>query len=211
MRNAWIVAQRELAAIFVQPIVYVFAIVMVIITGYVFAINLSFYVQSFGSGPPPAMDGTLDLIAFLMMIFAGPAISMRLLSEEQRSGTVELLMTLPVRDGEVVVGKWLAALIFYLVTLLLTLIYPFILLRFGNPDVGPIATGYLGALLWGAAILAIGVLASALTENQIVAFYSGGGHQPGPISGLGADQFFVHRSRSPAHHHHPGDKLADPP
>jgi ABC-2 type transport system permease protein len=174
MRNALIVAQRELAAIFVQPIVYVFSIVMIVITGLIFADELANYVLSFGGGPPPGVDSVLGLFASLTL-FVAPAITMRLLSEEQRSGTVELLMTLPIRDGEVVVGKWLAALVFYVVTLLLTLIYPFILLQFGNPDVGPIVSGYLGILLWGASLLALGLLASALTENQIVAFILGFG------------------------------------
>jgi ABC-2 type transport system permease protein len=77
---------------------------------------------------------------------------------------------MPVRDGEVVLGKFLAAFIFFLAVTALTLIYPFVLIRFGNPDMGPILTAYLGVILWGAGLLAIGVLASALTENQIVAF-----------------------------------------
>jgi ABC-2 type transport system permease protein len=104
------------------------------------------------------------------MLFAAPAITMRLLSEEQKSGTMELLMTLPLKDGEVVLGKFAASFVFYIVVTILTFMYPVALLRFGNPDIGPILTAYLGVILWGAALLAIGVLASALTENQIVAF-----------------------------------------
>ena len=95
---------------------------------------------------------------------------MRLVSEENQSGTIELLMTLPIRDIEVVIGKFLAAFIFYATVVALTLIYPFVLLRFGNPDVGPIVTGYLGLLLWGAALLGIGILTSSVAENQINAF-----------------------------------------
>jgi ABC-2 type transport system permease protein len=173
MRNAWIVAQRELGAMFVQPIAYAFAIILTLITGAVFAIQIAGYAQAaggqFGQAPPPTMGGILGFFAFLL-VFAAPAITMRLLADEQRSGTLELLMTMPVRDGEVVLGKFLAAFIFFLAVTALTLIYPFVLIRFGNPDIGPILTAYLGVILWGAGLLAIGVLASALTENQIVAF-----------------------------------------
>ncbi|MEW5986866.1 MAG: ABC transporter permease [Chloroflexota bacterium] len=169
MRNAWLVAQRELGAIFVQPIAYVFIIMILLITGYIFAAQIAFYVLQFGGGPPPSVANVLGLFTFLA-IFAAPAVTMRLLSEEQRSGTMELLMTLPIRDGEVVFGKWLAAFIFYLASVALTIIYPVILIRFGNPDVGPIFSGYLGTILWGAGLLGVGVLASAVSENQIVSF-----------------------------------------
>jgi ABC-2 type transport system permease protein len=167
MRNTWYVAQRELGAIFVQPIAYIFTIVLIGITGLIFSGQIA--AIAFTPGAPVSLTNVLGLFTFLF-IFAGPAITMRLLSEEQRSGTMELLMTLPLRDGEVVVGKFLAAFIFYLAAVGLTLIFPIILLNFGNPDIGPMITGYLGVLLWGAAILAIGLLASALTDNQMVAF-----------------------------------------
>jgi ABC-2 type transport system permease protein len=171
MRNIWIVARRELGSLFVQPIAYIFAIALILITGYLFAGQLANYALSsqFGGGPPPTVEPILRTFTFLML-FAGPAITMRLLSEEQKSGTMELLMTLPLKDGQVVLGKFLAAFIFYLVVVVLTFMYPLALLRFGNPDIGPILTAYLGVILWGAALLAIGTLASALTENQIVAF-----------------------------------------
>lgn len=171
MRNVWIVTRRELAALFVQPIAYIFAIALILITGYLFAGQLANYALSaqFGGGPPPSVGPILGTFTFLML-FAAPAITMRLLSEEQKSGTMELLMTLPLKDGQVVLGKYLAAFIFYLVVVALTFMYPLALLRFGNPDVGPILSAYLGVVLWGAALLAIGMLASALTENQIVAF-----------------------------------------
>ncbi len=168
MRNAWIVARRELGAIFVQPIAYIFAMMMTLIVGLIFSAQISF--PAFvGSAPPPALDQILNTFCFLA-IFGAPAITMRLLSEEQQMGTIELLMTLPIRDIEVVVGKFLAAFLTYCAVTALTLIYPVILLRFGNPDIGPLLSSYLGVLLWGAAILGIGVLASAMSENQINAF-----------------------------------------
>jgi ABC-2 type transport system permease protein len=172
MRNVWIVAQRELGAIFVQPIAYIFAIVIVALTGLIFAAQIA--AMAFQPGTPVSLQSVLGTFSFLF-IFAAPAVTMRLLSEEQRSGTMELLMTLPVRDGEVVVGKFLAAFIFYLATLAPTLVYPFVLINFGNPDIGPILSSYLGVLLWGAGLLAIGVLASALSENQMVSFIVGFG------------------------------------
>lgn len=168
MRNVWIVARRELGAIFVQPIAYIFAIMMTLVTGLLFSAQISFP-SAMGSGPPPSLAQILNTFTFLA-IFAAPAITMRLLSEEQQTGTIELLMTLPIRDMEVVVGKFLAAFLFYAVVVALTLIYPLILLRFGNPDIGPIFSSYLGVLLWGASLLGIGILASSMSENQINAF-----------------------------------------
>jgi ABC-2 type transport system permease protein len=167
MRNIWIVARRELGALFVQPIAYVFAIFMTLVTGLLFSAQLSF--PLFQGGPPPAIAQIISTFSFLS-IFAAPAITMRLLAEEQQTGTIELLMTLPVTDLQVVLGKFLAAFLFYASITALTLIYPIILLRFGNPDIGPMVSAYLGVLLWGAALLGIGILASALSENQINAF-----------------------------------------
>lgn len=169
MRNIWNVARRELGAIFVQPIAYIFAIAIVGITGFIFGSQIAQMVQAPGFAPVDVSQA-LQLYIFLLL-FVSPAITMRLISEEQRSGTLELLMTLPIRDGEVVIGKWLAAFIFYLATTALTLIYPFILIRFGNPDLGVLWTSYLATILAGAALLGIGILASAMTQSQIVAFF----------------------------------------
>jgi ABC-2 type transport system permease protein len=168
MRNIWIIARRELGALFLQPIAYVFAITITLITGLLFAAQLSFATLQ-GGGPPPDLAQILSTFTFLS-IFIAPALTMRLLSEEQQTGTLELLMTLPVRDMEVILGKFLAAFIFYLLIVALTFIYPVILLRFGNPDIGPMLSSYLGVMLWGASILGIGLLASAMADNQINAF-----------------------------------------
>lgn len=100
---------------------------------------------------------------------------MRLLAEEEKLGTLELLLTAPVREIEVVLGKFLAALGMFFVMLLLTLYYPFLLLWFGQPDLGPIFSGYIGIFLLGAVFLSIGLFASSLTLNQIVAFVVGSG------------------------------------
>ena len=168
MPNIWTIARRELGAIFVQPLAYIFGVIIIALTGYIFASELFFLATQPGS-LPINVQNVLGLYTFLYL-FAMPALTMRLLSEEQRSGTMELLMTLPLRDGEVVLGKFLAGFIFYLMTTALTLVFPFILFAFGNPDPGPIWTAYLGVILYGAALLGIGILASALSENQMVAF-----------------------------------------
>jgi ABC-2 type transport system permease protein len=98
-----------------------------------------------------------------------PLVTMRLFAEERRSGTIELLLTYPVRDGAVLVGKYLAALALYAIMIGLTVLYPGIVMYFARLEWGPILTGYLGLLLMGAAFIAIGIFASSLTENQIVA------------------------------------------
>ncbi len=165
MRNVWIIARRELGALFVQPIAYVFTIVMLLITGSIFSAQLFFLAAGPGGGAP-SVSNILGTFSFLAL-FTLPAVTMRLLSEEQQSGTIELLMTYPVRDIEVVIGKWLAAFLFYVFMTACTLIFPLILLRFGNPDMGPIISSYVGVLLWGAALVGVGVLASAMSENQI--------------------------------------------
>ncbi|MCP5098027.1 MAG: ABC transporter permease subunit [Chloroflexi bacterium] len=169
MRNVWFIAKRELGAIFVQPIAYIFAIAVIGITGLFFSAQVGQMALAPGSAPVSASQA-LQIYSALF-VFVAPAMTMRLLSEEQRSGTMELLMTLPVRDGEVVWGKFVAAFIFYVATTAVTLVYPLILINFGNPDVGVMFTSYLGVLLSGGALIAIGILASSFTDSQLVAFF----------------------------------------
>jgi len=106
---------------------------------------------------------------FFILILYAAVVTMRLLAEEQRSGTIELVLTAPVRDWEMIVGKYLSSLILFLTMLIISLYQPFILARLGNPDLGAAASGYLGLFLAGAALLAIGTLTSTLTRNQVVA------------------------------------------
>jgi ABC-2 type transport system permease protein len=107
--------------------------------------------------------------ATLFIVFLAPLLTMRLLAEEQKLGTLELLLTSPVRDWEVVIGKYLASLATLATTLAFTLFYVALLFYFGNPDVGPLFSAYLGLYLYAAAALAIGIMASSLSGNQIVA------------------------------------------
>src|SRR5437899_8811553 len=106
----------------------------------------------------------ISVILLLLM----PLVTMRLFAEERRSGTIELLLTYPVRDGAVLAGKYLAALALYAIMIGLTVLYPVIVVYFARLEWGPVLTGYLGLLLWGATFIAVGVFASSLTENQIV-------------------------------------------
>ena len=168
MRTTLTIARRELSAYFASPIAYLVAAAFLLISGYLFAIILL-----------NSRQATLEGLFFnvnVILLFVAPLLTMRLLADEQHSGTIELLLTAPVRDWEVVLGKFLAALGLFVAMLLCTLYYPLLLWRLGgNLDMGPIVTGYLGLLLLAGAMFALGTLASALTENQIVAAVIGFG------------------------------------
>jgi ABC-2 type transport system permease protein len=161
MSNIWAIAQRELRSYFVSPVAYVVGALFLLISGFLFSIILS---QSSEASMRPLFGNFAVIFLFIV-----PGLTMRLLAEEQRTGTLELLLTAPVRDSELVLGKFLGVLLLLLILLAITLIYPAILLLAGNPDRGPIAAGYLGVVLQGAAFLAIGLFASSLTQNQIIA------------------------------------------
>lgn len=161
MRNMLIIARRELGAYFASPIAYLVMAGFLAIAGYFFSVILVLSRQA-----------TMQFVfgnMVVILLFVAPLLAMRLLSEEQRAGTIELLMTSPVRDWQVVWGKWLAAFVLYLVMMAFTGLYVVVLWRLGNPDFGPILSGYLGIILLGAALLALGTLTSTVTENQVVA------------------------------------------
>jgi gliding motility-associated transport system permease protein len=162
MTHVLTIAKRELTSLFFSPVAYV------VLGVFGFGTALVFSTQ-FIPGSPAEMRGVLGAVA-LIMIFLVPAISMRLISEEYRSGTIETLMTLPISDTQVVLGKWLGAMGF-LVTLMAPLLILIAVLSFNaNPDFGPILAGLLGLLMVGGLYLAIGTFASATTQNQIIAF-----------------------------------------
>jgi ABC-2 type transport system permease protein len=156
------IAFRELTGLFFSPIAYV-------VLG-AFTIGAStFFLQGFEPGQPASMRSTFDAVVWLL-IFLAPAISMRLISEELRSGTFERLMTSPVSDAQVVLGKWLGALIFFCVMLSPLVVHAIVLEAAGSPELGPIITGLIGLILVGGLYLSIGIFASAWTQNQIIAF-----------------------------------------
>jgi ABC-2 type transport system permease protein len=171
MRNAWIIARRELYAYFVSPIAYLVAAAFLVLSGLFFIVG----VARWQDATLEPMFGSLSIV----LIFLAPVLTMRLLSREQDQGTIELLLTAPVRDWEVVAGKFLSSLIYYAGTVAVTGLYIPVLVLYGNPDLGTIGAGYLGMILLGAALLALGVLSSALTGNQIVAAVIGVGASVG--------------------------------
>lgn len=163
MRNVWTITMRELKAYFVSPIAYAVSALFLVLMGALFTLNISFSREA-------SMRDTFNTMVFILLLIA-PALTMRLLAEEQRMGTIELLLTSPVHDWQVVVGKYLGSLILFLLMLVVPTLYYVVLLYFlGPPDFGPIATSYLGILLLGGSFLAIGVFTSSLTQNQIIAF-----------------------------------------
>jgi ABC-2 type transport system permease protein len=161
MRNVWAISTRELRSYFLSPLAYVVIALFLALAGYLFALILA-------NGREASLRGLVQNVSVLYL-FIVPAISMRLLAEEQRTGTVELLLTNPVQEWEIVTGKFLASIMLLLVMLGLTLLFPLFLYIWGNPDTGPIVTGYLGVFLQAAAFLSVGLWASSLTQNQIVA------------------------------------------
>ena len=154
--------RRELAAYFNSPVAYI------VVTAFLVASGLLYFLQVFLVGEATMRD--LFGIAPLIFIFFAPAIAMRLLAEEKKTGTIAFLITLPVSDWNVVLGKFLAAFAVMAIGILLTLAYPITISRLGDLDWGVVAAGYLGLLMMGGAYLAIGLMASSWTRNQVVAF-----------------------------------------
>lgn len=177
MHAIWNIARREFSSYFNSPIAYIAITVFLILAGLQFFYGF-LTLNSFGgeAGFFENNEASLRLffegIPVLFTVFL-PAISMRLMSDEKRSGTLELLVTLPVRDRDIILGKYLASLMFLGVTLILTLPYTITIFWLGNPDLGPMVGGYLGLLLIGAAYLSLGLMTSTWTKNQIVAFILG--------------------------------------
>ncbi len=165
LRDLLTVYRKEVRSYVVSPIPYVFTIIFTLFTGYWF-----FYQQEFFLYDKATMQrGFFDIMPF-MLIFLVPAISMRLWSDETRGGTIEQLMTLPVSTSALVMGKFFAALTLLLVCLLLTAPIPITVSSLGDLDWGPVMGGYFGALLFGGALLGLGLWLSALTSYQIVSF-----------------------------------------
>lgn len=169
MYNIWTIAKREYSRYFSSPVAYVVAFFIFLVVGIFFYGALDYAMQQ--TGYVPQGNDTLGLLAVMMMFFI-PALTTRLLAEEQRLGTIELLLTAPVRDWELVVGKWLGVFMLLLTIIAITLVYPLILNGLVEPgiDQGPLISGYLGILLLCAAFAGLGVLSSSLFSNQIAAF-----------------------------------------
>ena len=178
MRNTLAIAQRELNAYFSSPIAYVLIGFFALLFGWFFYVPLAYFEQQsmqMGMNPTQALNINQMLInptfmnTTVIFLFLFPLITMRTYSEEKRSGTIELLLTSPVTDVQIIMGKFVGALLLYCAMLAVTLIHMAILFIFGDPEWKPIATGYLGLLLMGGCFLSLGLFISSLTKNQIVA------------------------------------------
>ena len=174
MRNIWTIAKREYDQYFVSPVAYVVAFAILLTSGVLFAINFYFFTQNafqnFGAVPDFApISGTF----VFLLVLSTPALTMRLISDEARMGTLELLLTAPIRDYELVIGKWLGAMLYILSLLVITLIYPIVTSRFVTPgiDWNVILTSYLGMILLAGVFLALGTAVSAMFTNQVTAFF----------------------------------------
>ena len=179
MKNILVICRKELRSYFASPIAYLLMAIFAVIFGFFFYSATAIFVvrgmeaQMSGRGFP--MDVNEWVIRPLLMnasvvgLFLIPMITMRLYAEEKRSGTIELLLTSPVRDIEVIIGKWLAALLMYACVLGISAINIAVLFAYGKPDWKPILVAYLGLVLQGGCMLAIGTFISTLTRNQIIA------------------------------------------
>jgi ABC-2 type transport system permease protein len=179
MRNIWIICRKELGSYFVSPVAYLLLTMFALIFGFFFWNALGVFIiegmemqmrgQSFAMNINEQIIRPLLSNASVLGLFFIPMITMRLFAEEKRTGTIELLATSPIRDIEVIIGKWLAALMLYSCLLVFTAINFAFLFKYGNPDWKPLLLGYLGLLLQAGAFLAIGTFISTLTKNQIIA------------------------------------------
>ncbi len=178
--RVWPIFKKEVRLYFTSPVAYVVGTIFLLISGYFFS-QIFFYFSrlSMASAMNPALARDMNVTEGVLrplfsnvgvvMLLLMPILTMRLFAEEKKTGTIELLLTYPVRDGEVLLGKYAAAVALYLVMLLFTALYPGMLAYVARLEWGPLLTAYLGLVLMGGAFLAVGVLASSLTENQIVA------------------------------------------
>ncbi|NPV57342.1 MAG: ABC transporter permease subunit [Anaerolineae bacterium] len=170
MRNIWLIATREFKHYFISPIAYVVSFVFLLVMGILFYANiLASSVQQYAPGVQIIIGPMVTLF-----LFSAPAITMHTLADEQRSGTLELMLTAPVRDSEFVIGKWLGTMMFVMVLIAVTWVYPIVLNQMIDPgiDQGLLVTNYLGLILMVGAFMAIGVTISSLFSNQIAAFFA---------------------------------------
>lgn len=176
MRNVLAICDKELRGYFASPVAYVLMAIFAVLFGYFFYAATAFFamasMESQGGQPmninqqiiSPLLGNTSVVALFLI-----PMITMRLFAEEKRQGTIELLLTSPIRDWEIVIGKFLGAFLMYAAILAISMIDVALLFAYGNPSWQPILTGYLGLLLQGGCLLAVGTYISTTTRNQIVA------------------------------------------
>jgi ABC-2 type transport system permease protein len=168
VRGIWATLARELRAFYFSPLAYVVMVFFLIVNGFVFA-----YIVTALNNPATVAARPLDFffggILWPILLILAPVLTMRLVSEERRSGSIETLMTAPVSEAQVVVGKYLAALVYYVSLWVPTLVYALLLAHYATLDWGPVMGGYLGTIGIGALFLAVGIFASAMTKSQLIA------------------------------------------
>ncbi|MBI3752689.1 MAG: ABC transporter permease subunit [Deltaproteobacteria bacterium] len=183
MRNFFLIFKKEFKSYFASPIAYVVITMFLILSGYFFYNTLAlFSTISFQATLNPMLAKQVGLLNItesvvrplfgnisVILLLIVPLLTMRLFSEEKKSGTIELLLTYPITDMEVLLGKFLACMAVFAIMIALTILYPLMIIAFGQPETGPIITGYIGLLLVGASFVSLGIFASSLTENQIIA------------------------------------------
>lgn len=180
MRKSFAIYEREIAYYFQSPVAYAVIAIFLLLAGYFFYNLLGYFnIASMQAMQNPVQARSLNLTASVLQPLLGnlstvlllllPLLTMRLFAEERRSGAAELLFTYPVSDASVIAGKFAAAVTVYLVMLAMTLPYPALLYHFGNPEPGPIVSGYLGLFLMGVAFIAMGTFFSSLGDSQLVA------------------------------------------
>lgn len=160
MRNTITIASKEFRSYLTSPMAYIVTGIFLLLTGFFFSASPATYLET-------SIKGFLQSGSLLLLLMTA-VLTMRLLAEERKLGTIELLLTASIRDSEIILGKFIGSLGMLTVMLALTLYYPILLIAFGDPDIGTIGTGYLGLLLLGCVSLAVGIFASSLTSNQIV-------------------------------------------
>jgi ABC-2 type transport system permease protein len=179
MTNVFLICRKELKSYFASPIAYAVMAIFGLIFGWVFFnatrdfIRFSFQAQMMGGGGTANVNEQIirPLLGFTgtIVLFLVPMITMRLFAEEKRTGTIELLLTSPIKDIEIILGKWLGAVALFVCVLGMSMINIAMLFAWGKPDLKPVLVAYLGLLLQGATLLAIGALISTMTRNQIIA------------------------------------------
>ncbi|HEX9665975.1 MAG TPA: ABC transporter permease subunit [Thermodesulfobacteriota bacterium] len=179
MKSIVTIFRKELKSYFASPIAFIILFVFLIISGIFFFLYLESFAQSQFDSRLQFVEEVISLNEFVIRPFFGtisvvlllliPLITMRLIADERKSFTSELLFTSPIRITSIIIGKYLSSLLLFALMIILSAVYMLVLIKYGNPDLGPIFSGYLGLFLMGGSFLAVGLFASSLTENQMIA------------------------------------------
>ena len=160
MKNTIIISQKELKSSLTSPLFYIMISIFLAMSGFLFSSDATTYTET-------SISGFLHSGSILLLLLIS-AITMRTFAEEKKLGTIELLLKAPIKDSEIVLGKFIGCAGIIIIMLVFTFYYPILLIAFGDPDIGPIATGYLGFFLLSFASIAVGIFTSSITSNQFL-------------------------------------------